>query len=393
LHTAKPGSPVLICTSWTAEELSSNISSAVQDMIEAKKLRLYLFNAKELANEIGDGEALEPCLGYTAFMRLYFGEGASKKLIAALAERSFGKLIPGPKISHVVEKMWNCLEEVALGPVEIQIEEESPVIKHFEFNSIVLPHSKDFLESQVSAHLGTWRDAAKHLLFKEAYTVASADAKSSATPLHENHRPDLLEERFLITCTVNRRLTPLTYDRNVFHVEFDTSGTGLKYAIGEALGVHGWNDSDDVLDFCKWYGINPDQVVTIPVPESGGKRMHSRTVFQAIQQQIDIFGKPPKSFYAQLAEYATTREDRMALLFIAAPEGAATFKKMAEKDTVTFADVLQHFTSARPGIEVLAEIVGDIKPRHYSIASAMSAVGDRVDLLVVTVDWVTPSGS
>ena len=28
----------------------------------------------------------------------------------------------------------------------------------------------------------------------------------------------------------------------VFHIEFDTHGTGLKYAIGEALGAHGWND-------------------------------------------------------------------------------------------------------------------------------------------------------
>jgi sulfite reductase alpha subunit-like flavoprotein len=37
-------------------------------------------------------------------------------------------------------------------------------------------------------------------------------------------------------------------------------------------------------------------------------------------------------------------------------------------------------------------LVGDTKPRHYSIASAQSAVGDRVDLLVVTVEWTTPNG-
>jgi len=68
-------------------------------------------------------------------------------------------------------------------------------------------------------------------------------------------------------------------------------------------------------------------------------------------------------------------------------------KKLAEKDTVTFADVLKLYPSARPGIEVLCGLIGDIKPRHYSIASAQSVVGDRVDLLVVTVDWVNPSGS
>jgi len=60
---------------------------------------------------------------------------------------------------------------------------------------------------------------------------------------------------------------------------------------------------------------------------------------------------------------------------------------------VAFADILAKYSSARPPIEKLCELVGDIKPRHYSIASSQSVVGDRVDLLVVTVDWVTPGGS
>jgi sulfite reductase (NADPH) flavoprotein alpha-component len=201
----------------------------------------------------------------------------------------------------------------------------------------------------------------------------------------------------LVTCTVNKRLTPLEYDRNVFHLEFDTSNTGLKYAIGEALGVHGWNDKEDVLDFCQSYGINPDGLVTLPVPSSsssveGHTRYHTRTTFQALQQQVNIFGKPPKSFYTDLAAFATNEIDRLALLFIGSAEGSSTFKKMSEIDTVNYADVLKQFKSARPGVEVLCEIVGDIEPRHYSIASSQAVVGDRVDLLVVTVEWQTPSG-
>jgi sulfite reductase (NADPH) flavoprotein alpha-component len=147
----------------------------------------------------------------------------------------------------------------------------------------------------------------------------------------------------------------------------------------------------------KWYGINPDGLVTLPVPSSsssteGYTRYHTRTIFQALQQQVDIFGKPPKSFYSDLAVFATNEIDRLALLFIGSAEGSSTFKKMSEIDTVSFADVLKQFKSARPGVEVLCEIVGDIKPRHYSIASSQTVVGDRVDLLVVTVEWETPSG-
>ena len=121
--------------------------------------------------------------------------------------------------------------------------------------------------------------------------------------------------------------------------------------------------------------------------------MHTRTVFQALQQQIDLFGKPTKTFYSELAEYATAQVDQYTLRFIGSAEGSATFKKLSEKDTVTFADVLRKYETARPGIETLCELVGDIKPRHYSIASAQAVVGDRVDLLVVSVDWLTPGGT
>jgi sulfite reductase (NADPH) flavoprotein alpha-component len=264
------------------------------------------------------------------------------------------------------------------------------MLREFEFNAIAV--ETDQGDTVVNgARLGSWHDAAKHLLFPSVFTPPYNDS-GEEYPQHPALRPELPERTFLVTCAVNRRLTPLEYDRNVFHLEFDTTGTGLKYAIGEALGVHGWNDEQDVLDFCEWYGVDPHHLVTIPVPGQDG-RMHTRTVFQILQQQIDLFGRPPKSFYTDLAEHATEPIDRFALLFIGSPEGSATFKKMSEKDSVTFADILKQYASARPGIEILCEMVGDIKPRHYSIASAQSAVGDRVDLLVVTVEWLTPSGT
>ena len=273
----------------------------------------------------------------------------------------------------------------------------SPALKRFVFNAIATEVEG---ETHVNgAKLSSWHDAAKHILFPTIFSPPSELSSSSdAYPQNPRLRPEIPDRTFLVTCTVNKRLTPLEYDRNVFHLEFDTSGTGLKYAIGEALGVHGWNDTDDVLDFCRWYGIDPNGLVTLPVPSSsssteGYTRHHTRTIFQALQQQVDIFGKPPKSFYTDLAPFATDKIDRFALLFIGSAEGSSTFKKMSEIDTVTFADVLKQFKSARPGIEVLCEIVGDIKPRHYSIASSQAVVGDRVDLLVVTVEWETPSGS
>lgn len=401
LEVAKPGAIILINTSWTAQELITNLPVETISFIRKRGLQICVLDVKKLVSGIHApiSEALEPVLAYIAFLRLYL-IAATKSDITNLARTNLivraVENLKNVEIETLVDSVWDGLLRVVI-PAEVPAPQNTPApLKRFVFNAIATEVEG---ETHVNGtKLSSWHDAAKHILFPSIFSPPSELASSSeAYPQNPLLRPEIPDRTFLVTCTVNRRLTPLEYDRNVFHLEFDTSGTGLKYAIGEALGVHGWNDAQEVLDFCKWYGVNPDSLVTLPVPSSssteGYTRYHTRTVFQALQQQVDIFGKPTKSFYTDLAEFTTNKIDRLALLFIGSAEGSSTFKKMSEIDTVTFADVLKQFSSARPGIEVLCEIVGDIKPRHYSIASSQAVVGDRVDLLVVTVEWQTPSGS
>ncbi|KAK7470791.1 sulfite reductase [NADPH] flavoprotein component [Stygiomarasmius scandens] len=391
LTYAKPGSPVLLTTSWTAEELSSSLPPDVLSLISERKLRLFIVDPKDIASQVGTSVAEESVINviaYLAFMRLYLGSAASEGSLQALARATLGDLVENEVVRKINSFTWDALEEVEL-PSSSAVESKVN-LKAFEFNAIAV--ETDDGDTVVNgARLGSWHDAAKHLMFPAVFTPEEP-VSDERFPPNPALRPEVPDRTFLVTCTVNRRLTPKEYDRNVFHLEFDTSGTGLTYAIGEALGVHGWNDEQEVLEFCKWYEADPNRLITIPVV-SGEDKMHTRTVFQALQQQIDLFGRPPKSFYTELAAYATNTVDKHALQFIGSAEGSSTFKKLSEKDTVTFADVLRMYPSARPGIETLCGLVGDIKPRHYSIASAQSVVGDRVDLLVVTVDWVTPSGS
>jgi len=400
LDQAKSGAVVLVATSWSSDELLSNLPAPVLSTAVEKKLRIFTLDAKAVSSNFGAElaqEAVQKVAVYLAVSRLYLGKAASEPAVRRLAEGVAQDLAQGAQLAKISTSSWAALEEIELAseipPAAAESEAKpSPPLKQFEFNAIAV-ETDDGQTVVNGSKVSSWHDAAKHLLFPSIFTPPIPPLEEPEEYLQNpSLRPETVDRTYLVTCTVNRRLTPLEYDRNVFHLEFDTEGTGLKYAIGEALGVHGWNDEQEVIDFCKWYGVDPDRLITIPVAADDGK-MYTRTIFQALQQQVDLFGRPPKSFYTELAAHATNPVDKLALQFIGAPEGSSTFKKLGEKDTVTFAEVLQRYPSARPGIETLCEMIGDIKPRHYSIASAQSVVGNRVDLLVVTVEWIAPSGT
>jgi sulfite reductase (NADPH) flavoprotein alpha-component len=401
LQYAKPGTTVLVVTSWSPAELTANLSADTLRVIHERGLRISTIDAAQISRDVvGENsvffQTVQSVVVRLAFLRLYIGHSATESVVYRLANATFRDIPKPVDLLALTGSVWSNLVEIEFPPAEgVPVPDSNATaapLRKFDFNALAID-TEDGDTIVNGARLGSWQDAAKHLLFPSVYSPP-APVETEEYAQNPALHPESPDRTYLVTCSVNRRLTPLEYDRNVFHLEFDTAGTGLKYEIGEALGVHGWNDEKEIIDFCSWYGADPSSLITIPVPGTDGEdgRLHTRTVFQALQQQIDIFGRPPKSFYTALAEYATSKLDRHALLFIGSPEGSSTFKKMADIDTVTFADVLALYPSARPSIEILATLVGDIKPRHYSIASAQAVVGDRVDLLVVTVEWANPSG-
>ena len=193
---------------------------------------------------------------------------------------------------------------------------------------------------------------------------------------------------FSARVSVNRRLTPLDYDRNVFHLELDTTGTGLTYAIGAALGVHGLNDAVKVDALLSALHLDPISTLALEAP--GGKSAHM-TAFSFFRSEADVFGACTREFYEALAAHAVDVNERAALLKLGSDKGTEAFALRAT-EACTFADALLDFPSARPSLAALGEMLPRIKPRHYSIASSQRATPTSVHLLVVEVAWTTPKG-
>jgi len=152
---------------------------------------------------------------------------------------------------------------------------------------------------------------------------------------------------------------------------------------------HYLTPADPLFFFRCRYGLNPADTVAISHAHKDGFD-EIMTVAQLFDTRLDIFGKPAQKFYEDLAPTATDSYQRIRLEWLGSDDKEGF--KLRQVETVTFADVLREFQSARPTLEQLMDMVPPIKPRHYSISSSMKACPNSVHLLVVLVDWKTPKG-
>jgi len=354
------------------EDLEKKFPVAVRNDIKFRAIKLFILDPT-LSSAVGNDSTTETILLEVAFLKVakpdLLGSGQSLAAINGNAEVLTSVLTDLDKALRQIEipECWGEIE------VDAEVIDLPRNIKSTSFTGF----QKD--DPEAPSLLRNWQSVAKGLIFKEAYGTQSA------------LRPDLPVTTYEVTVQENRRLTPSTYDRNIFHIEFDVGQSGLKYNIGESLGIHAENNIDEVNEFIKFYGLNSDDVVELPSRENPNI-LETRTVFQCLVQNIDIFGKPPKRFYETLAEYASDEAEKKELLTLGGPEGANEFKRRAEVDTITYADVLLEFKSAHPSFHDVARIVSPMKRREYSIASSQMVNPTTVALMIVVVAWVDPKG-
>ena len=355
------------------DDLEKKLPVMFRRTLATKFASLYVLDPQAI-EQVANDPALETYLVQTAFLRVAL-PGSESVGISKLA------VINGS--SDILESMAKSLDtglrqiEIPEDWARIEVEDTVPSLStDINVNSFT---AFDKVDIEPPTYLKKWEVAAKGLVFKEAFGT----------------KPSLRPDVSVRTCTVrvkeNRRLTPLTYDRNIFHIEFDLGDSGLKYEIGEALGIHAENDEKEVEEFIKFYKLDSDEVVEVPTREDPNI-LENRTVYQSLMQNVDIFGRPPKRFYEALAEFADDPKEAKELRSLGSSEGAKEFKRRAEVDTITYADVLLEFPSAHPSFHDIVRIVNPMKRREYSIASCQKVTPNSVALMIVVVGWVDPRG-
>lgn len=374
LNGLKAGGKIMLrLPGVTDDDLEKRLPCEFRKALIVKKAQLYILNPSAI-ELVSEDSSLELYVTEMAFLRVALPslEGFALQKLASIN----GNTEILKKMADVLDSALRLVEipeEWATAEMETDVPVLSPELRPNSFDAF------DKIELEPPSYLKSWKTAAKGLAFKEAYRTKDA------------LRPDLTVKTYTVHVQENRRLTPPSYDRNIFHIEFDLGDSGLKYDIGEALGIHAENDEVQVSDFIQFYGLDPQEIVEVPSRDDP-RVLENRTVWQALMQNVDIFGRPPKRFYEALAEFSDDPKEQKELRTLGGPEGANEFKRRGEVDTITYADILLEFSSAHPSFHDLVRIVSPMKRREYSIASCQKVTPNSVALMIVVVGWVDPQG-
>jgi sulfite reductase (NADPH) flavoprotein alpha-component len=196
---------------------------------------------------------------------------------------------------------------------------------------------------------------------------ASVPAVTVSTTISEpgRSRDNPVEATFVSRCLLNKKGS----EKETWHIEFDLSGPGLDYVVGDSFGIFAKNDLGLV-----------DQIIAL-LGASHTTEVRGRTLRDVLIEEVSLSPAPDSLF--ELFSYLTggkQRDKARAMAQGEDPDGdAATLDVMA---------VLQKFPNVRPHPESFVEALEPLQPRLYSISSSHNATPGKLSLTVDCVRYV-----
>jgi sulfite reductase (NADPH) flavoprotein alpha-component len=171
------------------------------------------------------------------------------------------------------------------------------------------------------------------------------------------------------TFVSRRLLNKAGSEKETWHIDFDLSGCGLDYVVGDSFGIFARNDLGHV-----------DQIIAL-LGALHTTEVRGKTLREVLTSEVSLAPAPDSLF--ELLSFITggaQREKARALAQGEDPDGdAATLDVMA---------ALQKFSGVRPHPEAFVESLEPLQPRLYSISSSHNATPGKLSLTVDCVRYV-----
>lgn len=158
-------------------------------------------------------------------------------------------------------------------------------------------------------------------------------------------------------------------EKETWHIDFDLSGCGLDYVVGDSFGIFASNDLGHV-----------DQIIAM-LGASHMTEVRGKTLRDVLREDVSLAPAPDSLF--ELLSYVTggaQREKARALAQGGDPDGDA--------ETLDVMAALQKFSNIRLHPEAFVEALEPLQPRLYSISSSHNATPGKLSLTVDCVRYV-----
>jgi sulfite reductase (NADPH) flavoprotein alpha-component len=297
-----------------------------------------------------DGEAPwhDPTIPLVERMKLAKTRPLRRRLMAAMAQQDCGQC------------GYNC-EEYA----------NALFLRNEKRLNLCVPGGKE-TQRMLKALYAEMDDAAAGKPANDKAVAASAQTVAAAAPAstlgYSRETPAMVA--FLGAMLLNKGSS----EKETRHIEFDTSGSGLDYRVGDSLGVFVSNPPQLVDAVVAALDVSPDA-------EVGDGNGHSRGLREALLDERAL-GTAPDALFELLAGLADDTKVKAKLELLAQGEDPD-----GDLDSLDVLAVLEKFSSLKPSPKDLIEALDPLQPRLYSISSSPKAKPGRLHLTVDTVRY------
>ncbi len=175
---------------------------------------------------------------------------------------------------------------------------------------------------------------------------------------------------------VNHSLCSAGVDKDTRHYEISIEDSGLKYEVGDALGIFAQNDPELVNEILNLLGLSGEE--TVPTPDGDTLSLRNALLTQCQITQTD------RRFVESVA-IKSGDEDLQELSTDPARKGAFD-QYLWGREVIDM--LLEHPTARFSAVEFVA-LLRKLQPRLYSIASSQRVHPNEVHLCIATLGYKT----
>ncbi|XP_054612691.1 NADPH-dependent diflavin oxidoreductase 1 [Dunckerocampus dactyliophorus] len=192
----------------------------------------------------------------------------------------------------------------------------------------------------------------------------------------------------------NRRVTDLQHFQDVRHIDFDITGSNIHFTAGDVVMMRPCNAPEDVEQFCQLLRLDPEARFTLATTSGcavPSRLRHPCTVRYLVESYLDIAAVPRRSFFELLSTFSTNELEHEKLVEFSSAEGQEELHSYCNRPRRTVLEVLADFphTTAQLRVDYLLDLIPEIQPRSFSIASSLQAHPNRLQVLVAVVRYKT----